>query len=340
MARFRIALAGCGGMARTWVEYAQKRDDTEIVALVDIIEQSAHAMKERYGLAAAIFPEVGAAIEATGANLVFDVTIPASHRQIATAALTRGCDVMGEKPMGSSLDDARAMLATAAQTGRSYAVMQNRRYNRGVRGLQELVRGGVIGQVGAVHADFFLGPHFGGFRDAMDNPLILDMAIHTFDQARMITGADPVSVYCHEWNPPGSWYKGNASAVCVFEMNDGSVFCYRGSWCALGAPTSWEAAWRVTGSRGTAIWDGAADPFADVLETPEESTFFRATNRVDPSFVWTGQNGHAGCLDEMFAALVDGRKAETDCTDNIKSTAMVFAAIESAKRRERVAIGV
>ena len=49
----------------------------------------------------------------------------------------------------------------------------------------------------------------------MESPLILDMAIHTFDQARFITGADPVSVYCHEFNPPGSWYK-EMQPRCVF----------------------------------------------------------------------------------------------------------------------------
>ena len=340
MARFNIVLAGCGSMAGTWVEYALARPDASIVGLVDIVEDSARAMAERCGLAAGVFGDVGEAIRATGANLVFDVTIPASHRHIATTALALGCDVMGEKPMGASLDDARAMLEASRRSGRSCAVMQNRRYNRGVRGLQELVRSGAIGQPGFINADFFLGPHFGGFRDAMDNPLILDMAIHTFDQARMIGGADPVAVYCREFNPAGSWYRGNAAAVCVFEMSDGSVFAYRGCWCAEGAPTSWEASWRVVGSLGTAIWDGAGDPYAEVLAKDAQPAFFRATQRVEPAFSQPGQAGHAGCLDEMFAALAAGRKAETDCADNIKSTAMVFAAIESARRGERVRISL
>ena len=61
-------------------------------------------------------------------------------------------------------------------------------------------------------ADFFIGAHFGGFRDEMAHVLLLDMAIHTFDQARKILGADPVSVYCHEFNPAGSWYAGASSA--------------------------------------------------------------------------------------------------------------------------------
>ena len=40
----------------------------------------------------------------------------------------------------------------------------------------------------------------------------------------------------------------------------------------------------------------------------------------------------------MFAALCEGRKAETDCTDNIHSLAIVLAAIDSAKTGRKVII--
>ena len=39
-------------------------------------------------------------------------------------------------------------------------------------------------------------------------------------------------------------------------MGDGVIFNYRGSWCADGARTSWEAAWRIVGERGSLVWDG------------------------------------------------------------------------------------
>lgn len=42
---FRIVVAGCGGMARAWVEYALGRDDCQIVGLVDIRLESAKAME-------------------------------------------------------------------------------------------------------------------------------------------------------------------------------------------------------------------------------------------------------------------------------------------------------
>lgn len=331
--KHRIAVAGCGGMSHTWIRYAKERDDCEIVALVDLVPASAERMKEQYGLTCGIYTDIGEAIAGAGAGLVFDVTIPASHHAVAVTAMEKGCHVFAEKPLAESMEECRSIVQASERTGRSHSVMQNRRYDPRIRAFRQLLADGTIGQPGLASADFFLGPHFGGFRDIMDSPLLLDMAIHTFDQARLILGADPVSVYCHEFNPPGSWYKGNASAICIFEMSDGSVFNYRGSWCAEGVQTSWEADWRVTGSKGTAVWDGTGAPYAEVVAPDADpNSFIRSFVRVDPEVKGAGRTFHDGCLDEMFGALAAGRPAETDCRDNIRSMEMVFGAIESARR--------
>jgi len=332
MKEYRIVVVGCGGMANTWVKDAVVRKNATIVGLVDIKPEFAQALADRHGLTCGIYTDLTEAIGKTGTNLVFDVSIPSSHFQVCSTALQLGANVFGEKPMAESMAEGREIIAISSRTDRTYSVMQNRRYNAQIRALRALLNDGAIGKIGYLGADFFLGPHFGGFRDAMDSPLILDMAIHTFDQARFITGADPVSVYCHEFNPPGSWYAGNASAVCIFEMSDGSVFTYRGSWCAEGSPTSWESQWRINGERGTAIWDGRNAPYAEVIGAGDQSgKFSYAYERVEASSNWQGRSGHEGCFDEMFAAIEAGRPAETDCRDNIKSMSMVLGAIDSAK---------
>ena len=352
MKEFRIALAGCGSMSNAWVKYIQTLDDARIVALVDLYELPAKKMADTYGLDAAWYTDLALAIRETGANLVCDVTIPDAHRAIVSTALTAGCDVLGEKPMASTMTDALALVQLAAGTGKSYAVMQNRRFLKNIRALRQMLMDGVIGQPGFYMADFFLAPHFGGFRDAMDSPLVLDMAIHTFDAARFLVGADPVSVYCQEFNPPGSWYRGDAAAVAIFEFADGAVFCYRGSWCAEGARTSWESSWRITGSQGTAIWDGTEAPYAEVIAPPppgepepepvngRPGRFMNEHRRVEATFPWQGVDGHNGCFAEMFAALREGRKAETDCSDNIKSMAMVHAALQSSREGRKIPIDI
>ncbi|MEK5642612.1 oxidoreductase [Paenibacillus rhizosphaerae] len=338
-AKYKVVVAGCGGMANTWVDYAAGREDTEIVGLVDIKKEAALAMAERKSLNCPVFTDVKEAIQATGANLVFDVTIPSSHHGVSATALELGCDVFAEKPLAETMGDCLDIVRRSARTGRTHAVMQNRRYDPRIRAFRKLIAEGTIGRTGFIGADFFIGAHFGGFREAMASPLLLDMAIHTFDQARLITGANPVSVYCHEFNPPGSWYEGNAMAICIFEMSDGTVFNYRGSWCAEGMPTSWEASWRVTGEKGTAVWDGHGELFAEVVaEGDQDGKFIREYTRVPGVLDSMRNTFHHGCLDEMFAALEAGRKPETDCSDNIYSMAMVLAALESAKKGSKVLI--
>lgn len=336
---FKIVVAGCGHMSNVWVEYAKERADAEIVGLVDIQEAAARALAERHGLTCPVFTRIEEALQATEANIVFDVTIPASHYGISMAAMRQGCHVFSEKPLAESMAECLDVVRLAGETGRTHAVMQNRRFDPRIRAYKELIDSGCIGKPGFIAADFFLGPHFGGFRDVMDSPLLLDMAIHTFDQARLISGADPVSVYCHEFNPPGSWYAGNAMAVCIYEMSDGSVFNYRGSWCAEGAQTSWEAAWRVTGEKGTAIWDGHDDIYAEIVAgSDQEGRFIRTLERVDGVLPRMEKTGHHGCLENMFDSLLAGTRPETDCSDNIYSMAMVLAALESAKTGRKVMI--
>ena len=51
-----------------------------------------------------------------------------------------------------------------------------------------------------------------------------------------------------------------------------------------------------------------------------------------------GSMGHAGVIRDFLDSLEEGRAPQTDCRDNIKSLAMVLAAIESAETGRRVEV--
>lgn len=337
MKKFNILLVGCGGMANTWIQYLLKRGDVELMGLCDIIYEKAIAMKEKYDVGCETFPDIVTAFKSgIPFNLAVDCTTPESHEEVVTYALSHGCDVIGEKPMAVTREGAWNQIKTADEYGKTYAVMQNRIYLPGMRAIREAVNENLIGRLGTVSSDFFIGAHFGGFRDLMDNVLILDMAIHTFYQARFLIGANPVSVYCHEFNPPGSWYKGNASAVAIFEFDNGVVYDYRGSWCSEGFNTTWECDWRLIGENGTIKWNGADKPKVQ-LKINEGSHFIYPVKdtEIDKPYLFDNV-GHFGCFDEMFKALIENRRAETDCHDNYYSMNMVYGAIESAKYGKKV----
>jgi predicted dehydrogenase len=334
---FKAVQVGCGSMGNGWVDNALKTPGLEIVGLVDIHRVAAEKMAERFKLPpTVVYNSLGEALAKTGADVVFDVTVPAAHEAVVVEALNSGRHVLGEKPMSESLASAQRMVAAAKKSGKTYAVTQNYRYNPSIRGLRSFLSGGKIGPVQECHAEFYIGAHFGGFRDAMDYPLILDMSIHTFDAARFLTGADPVSVYCHSFNPDRSWYKGDASAVCIFEMSDGIVFSYRGSWCAEGQNTPWNSHWRILGSKGSVQWEGGDTFRAEAIKPGAEPKFMLDQEKLEVPLAPMEVTAHAALMRVFVSALREGRKPETDCEDNIKSLAMVLAAVESAKSGKKV----
>jgi len=340
---YKIIVAGCGMMSKKWIEIAGARDDCEIVALVDIVSETAKERKESLNLSANIYSNIDSALENEDANLVFDITTPDAHFDVVTKSLKARCHVFGEKPMSDSLENAEKMVECANETGKEYFVMQNRRYLSRLIGLKNFLQSQQIGSIGQLSANFQLDPHFGGFRDEMDSPLIADMAIHTFDAARFITGKKAVSVFCHEFNPSWSWYRGDAGAVCIFEMEDGSVFDYRGCWCANGLNTSWESEWRIACANGAAFWDGADNLYYDLTAQGEGKTGISAGNEItsafkDIEFDVLPLEGHDACVKEMFDALNSGTRPQTDCRDNIHSIRMVYKALESSKTKKIVMI--
>jgi predicted dehydrogenase len=339
MTTFRVAVVGTGSVSQFWLPLLRDRLDVDVVALVDADVEVARAAAERDGVSAPIFHTMETAVEATAPDVVVNLTPPEWHRPVVEAALGLGCHVLGEKPIATTLEDAQALVRAAEEAGRTYAVMQNRRFEHGIRTLREGLAAGRIGSVTMLACDFFKAPHFGGFRDAMESPLLVDMAIHQFDQARFLAGVDPVAVSCHEFNPAGSWYRGDAAAVCTFELADGAVFSYRGSWSAEGFGTSWNGSWRVVGTAGTALWDGEGDPVAEIAHAPQEPVLLYPVEHAEWEPTWDGRTGHAGCLDEMLAALAQGRRPETDASDNLKSLAMVLAALRSAREGRRIELG-
>jgi len=337
--KLRVVLVGCGGISGGWFKSALANPAVEMVGLVDVREEAARKRAAEFGLTGAVIgTDLVAVLRQVQPDIVFDCTVPEAHATVATTALSHGCHVLSEKPLADSMANARRVLAAAQQAGKLFAVMQNRRYLKPIRRLRAFLDSGAIGPVTTVNCDFYLGAHFGGFREKMKHVLLLDMAIHTFDAARFISGADPVAVYCKEWNPAGSWFAHDASAVAIFEMTGGLVFTYRGSWCAEGLNTSWESDWRVIGTKGSVRWDGGDGLQAEAVAKMTGQRAELAKVEI-PEIDSAGKvGGHRGCINEFIHCVQTGTVPETVGTDNIKSLAMVFGAIESAATGRRVEI--
>jgi predicted dehydrogenase len=336
----KVVVVGAGAMGRAWLGAVEASPLVELRGIVDLDLDAARASAASIGK-----PDLpvgtGTAQLASdvGAQAVINVTVPAAHHPVSTEALFAGLPVLGEKPVASTVAQGLSLAAAAEVTGQLFMVSQSRRYNPHLFAAKALAGG--LGRLGILSAEFFKAPRFGGFRDQMDHPLLLDMAIHQFDMARFLLDADPVSVFCEEYNPAWSWYRGDAAAVASFEMSGGQRFVFNGSWCSPGQETSWNAAWRLGGEHGTVLWDGDNPPTASLASADigtHAAVRADAAAVEDPGVVEDPGTEVHGSLREFVMALRTGTPPMGQVHGNILSLAMVEAAIESAATGRRVRI--
>src|SRR5699024_5342880 len=118
------------------------------------------------------------------AEAIIDVTNPAAQHAVGADALHDGLPEVGEKPCAATLARAVALAGPAESTRELFMGPQSRRHNPHLRETRRLAD--QLGGAGIVDTRFHRAPRFGGFREAMDHPLIVDMAIHAFDAGRVL----------------------------------------------------------------------------------------------------------------------------------------------------------
>jgi len=333
----RAVLAGAGALGPYWARELVASPDVELVGWVDLDAARVAAQAAALGLPAlAAGDSLETMLDALAPDFLVNVTAPAAHHAVTMTALERGVAVLSEKPMAATFGEALEMIAASDRTRRLFMVSQNRRYKPELQAFRETVA--QLGPLSSLTCDFYRAHReaAAAFLFTFAQPLLLDMAIHLFDGARAITGADPVSVYCESYNPPGSWYAGPAAANAVFRMTDDLRFAFNGNWAADGFRTSWTGSWRAVGPLGSATWDGEAAvraeggpgtriaPHVPVAEPKREGRF----------------EGLEGALADFVAALRTGSVPPGECHDNVRSLAMCHAAVQSAALGAPVPVAV
>jgi predicted dehydrogenase len=141
----------------------RRNADVEIVAVADI-------SPGRRELAAAqlpgarVYPDYISMLEAQAQNLDFvDIaTPPAEHAAVARAALTRGLHVLCEKPLATTIADARDMLALARSSQRVLFPCHNYKHAPVMRAVRRVIDAGDIGRVHLVTLQTFRNTHARG----------------------------------------------------------------------------------------------------------------------------------------------------------------------------------
>ena len=203
--------------------------------------------------------------------------------------------------------------------------------------LARLAREAPVGPLGHGHIDFYIPGDFrGSFRQTMEYPLLIDMAIHHIDLIRAVTGRDIVKVTAQTFRPQWSWYDHHPGLKMLMQLEGDLPFSYSGDWSARGRNTSWNGAWRLQCEHGS-------------LELLHDNTILQSTNTFwdenktrTPIATDTNADGtvseaaQSALLTRFVEACRTGQAAETSGRDNLRSFAAVTAGVLSAQEGRTV----
>ncbi|WP_027134978.1 Gfo/Idh/MocA family protein [Geminicoccus roseus] len=146
MSKLGIGIVGCGVIADIYCRNAPQFADIEIRACADLRADVAMALADRYGLRAGT---PGDLMGADDIDIVLNLTVPNAHAAVSSAALEAGKHVYSEKPLATSLQDARDLTDLAQRQGLQLAVAPDTFLGPGGQLARRLVDEGGIGRVTA-----------------------------------------------------------------------------------------------------------------------------------------------------------------------------------------------
>ncbi len=345
----RLIQAGVGGFGLSWLYAARECDGFKHVALVDPSPAALANAGEITGVPSERwFNSVEEAVATVEADGLIDCTPAPCHESTTIAALEGGLHVLVEKPISDSMGSAKTMVLAAERHGRTLMVTQQYRYQDQPRCLRRLIAEGAIGEVDHIVAEFQVQGLLFGWRQRMEHPFLMDMAIHHFDMMRYLLGQNAVQVTAQTWNPKISNTDGDMGAFVWVEFEGGARVNYTGTFAAPGVDTGWNGRWAITGSKGTLVWNSRDEwgPIrlfkqnADLSEYREQH-FFTPLPEPWGEPVWPesiGATGHHYDLYHWRACVETGAEPETSGRDNLNTLALTLAAVHSANTGQTVEV--
>lgn len=329
MERVTFIQTGFGLFGEGWTDLLLRTEGVELYAVVDPAKEAQERFQKRFGdRGIAFFRSLEEALEKAKAQAVLVVTPNSVHREVAERALSAGLHVLSEKPLADNWKNALGIYALWAKNPHCvYGVSQNYRFRPEIQALKKVMAEAPCGNVEYGTYEFHQEWKMGGWRMEMEYPLLEDMSIHHFDILRFVLGKEAESVYMESFNPSFSPFQGGAVAFGSIYFSSGLPLQYFGSWVSRGHKTSWNGTIRFFGEKGT-------------IALEDDRLFFitKDGKREEILFPRYETDGRIFVLREFIEAVKNQKEPSISLADNLKTFALVCAAVESAKRGEVVAL--
>lgn len=153
----KVAIVGAGQIAQEHLRVWTQLPNTSVTAVCDVNFNAAQAMASKVG--ATPYSDFSALLMATSFDLVDICTPPLTHAELAIRAMESGRNVLVEKPMAASVEEASEMIRVHQATGKQLGVMRNWLFGPVIWKALNMVRNGAIGDVLSLQVNMLDTPH-------------------------------------------------------------------------------------------------------------------------------------------------------------------------------------
>ncbi|HWG24863.1 Gfo/Idh/MocA family oxidoreductase [Actinospica sp.] len=153
----RLGLIGCGRIAQVaHLPALEKADGIEPVVVCDQSEDVVRALAARYGIASYV-TDAADVLKNDQVDAVLIAVPDRFHYSVTEAALLAGKHVLVEKPLTSTVDEARKLVELRAQTGLTLQVGATKRHDPGLSFARDFIASGQLGEARSFNAWYRIG---------------------------------------------------------------------------------------------------------------------------------------------------------------------------------------
>jgi predicted dehydrogenase len=341
-----IAVVGCGDVARTvHLPVLRAIPGVRIAALADpdpARRSTAHAVVPD----ARVYDSAEALLRDGGADAVVVAAPTAAHADLAVSVLGSSKHLYLEKPIATTLPDARRVLDAWHRAGRVGMTGFNYRANPLIEAAHAHLRAGAIGRIVALRTVFSTyapddrRPDAWRRTRASGGGALLDLASHHVDLVRWLSGEEIVRVSAHVRSHRAE----DDTATLLLELSGGSTAD------VLVSLTSGEDdRVEIYGDAGRLVVDryrshsARVEPLRAGASPLARATRLASSVRALPYALAKRRSvahepSFAGALRTFVECVRDGRQARPDLADGAASLAVVLAAVDAARTGAAVAV--
>lgn len=328
----KVGVIGLGNMGKNHARVYSELEEAELAAVADVnreLEETARKFGCNF------YTDYRKMLENEDIEAL-SIAVPTKlHKSIALECIKRGKSILIEKPIASSLEEAREIVKAGKKKNRIVMVGHIERFNPAVKKLKEMMKGKKFGKIISVSAR-----RVGIFPPQIkDANVILDLAVHDIDVFNYLLEKKPTEVYAKAGRALANHREDNASII----------LSYGGISCTL--QVNWITPVKirelaVTGTKGYAelnyvvqelkvyesVYEKSYDSFGDFIFK------FGKPNEVEVEFekeepLKAELKHFLDCVENRREPMVSGKDALTALYISLK-------AIESYKKNRKISLWV